>query len=237
MASVAQPVPDGSRWADFSASGRPAGWYTALAEAGYTGVILDLATPGIAADFPLARAAGLWVQAFQGYWTPAWASSADATTRAQEALDVAQHCGYPPGAVVWCDFEAFAGSASAAIEWLNRWSVAVMQAGYRPGVYLGVPQPLSSEQAYADLILRHYWRASSASAIAVAVRGYQQLQFEANVAVAGYVVDGDVAMPDHLGGRVWGWPPDAGTSLAAEVAAVAQRVQAIQAALRQAGSA
>jgi hypothetical protein len=196
-------------WVDFGSTGRPADWYQAL-QAGNTGslgpvvgVILDCMTGGWIADYQHARRAGLAVMLFQGYWPDAWTGGpAAATHRAARAVQQAQQAGYPAGATIWLDSEAWPSTmpVDAWAQWINTWSTAIRAAGYVDGIYVGAGQPagVTAQDLYQRLITQHYWR--SASAVPdVATRGYQIVQTRLDLAVAGYAVDLDTVHPDALG--------------------------------------
>lgn len=71
--------------------------------------------------------------------------------------------GLPSGTTVWLDLEgkaAYDTPAPALIAKINAWADAVKAAGYEPGLYVGSPQPLTSEELYALRVVR-YWNALS----------------------------------------------------------------------------
>ena len=230
------PAPIGSRWVDFGDAGRPLSWYQQCAAAGYYGAILDCITPGTDQDCANARQAGLAVMTFQGYWTPAFSDSNAAASRGQQAVQWAQAVGYPPGAVIWLDWEAVPTAGTAAIAWVNAWAQAVQAGGYTPGLYVGAPQPFDGQTLYTALVVQHYWRSCS-QVPDVAVRGYQLVQVSCSLTIAGHAVDVDVVTSDHLGGVPLCWLPDpAADATTQRLAALEKQVAAIQAALRQAGT-
>jgi len=208
MAVSVKPATPGL-WVDFGSTGRPADWYQAL-QAGSTGglgpvvgVILDCMTGGWPTDYQAALDAGLEVMLFQGYWPAAWAGGPGAAMqRATLAVHQAQQAGYPAGAILWLDSEAWPDTVTveAWAQWINAWSAAIRQAGYTDGIYVGAGQPagVTAQDLYQRLITQHYWR--SASAVPdVAKRGYQIVQTRLDLAVAGYAVDLDTVHPDALG--------------------------------------
>ncbi len=68
--------------------------------------------------------------------------------------------GLPPGTTVFLDLEglkAFKTDPAVLIEKINAWADAVAKAGFVPGLYVGVPQPLTSQELYA-LRVQRYWR-------------------------------------------------------------------------------
>jgi len=71
--------------------------------------------------------------------------------------------GLPLGTTVWLDLEgqaAFNTPVTELISKINVWANAVKFGGYEPGIYVGSPQPLTSEELYALHVVR-YWNALS----------------------------------------------------------------------------
>ena len=226
------------RWLDFAANDQPASWYGAVKASGIVGVVLDVMSPGWTAAYHNALAAGLAIMLFQGYYAPDWVNAADAAQRAEYAVSQAESVGYPKGAILWLDWEKVPTSVTAAdaVIWINRWTQMVQSLGYVAGLYVGVPQPLSPEALYFQLILAHYWRSCSGDAAAVFRRGYQMVQTACNQTVAGVTVDVDTVGPDALGGLPPAAVPvaaspssDPAASLADELAALTTRVGQLEA--------
>lgn len=235
-------APQGARIVD-TGSVLTAGQCAALAQAGVWGVVLDVATPGIAASIAAARANGLHVGVFQGYYAPAFLNAAAADQRAQWALAVLHGAGLvEPGLTVWLDWEAVPAQETpqAAVAWINAWAHEVQQAGLVPGLYVGADQPLSGADLYADLVVTRYWRACSASVPPVAQRGYCLVQTACDQVIAGVTVDEDQAQRDALGGEAT-WVPPVVTvetqtwATVSQVQALSARVVALESALRQTG--
>ena len=68
--------------------------------------------------------------------------------------------GIPAGASVFLDVEgltAFKADPAALIAKINAWADGVAAAGYVPCLYVGVPQPLTSDELWS-LRVRGYWR-------------------------------------------------------------------------------
>lgn len=68
--------------------------------------------------------------------------------------------GLPKGTTVFLDLEGMAAyktNPAELIAKVNAWADAVTSAGYVAGLYVGVPQPLTSEELYA-LRVQRYWR-------------------------------------------------------------------------------
>lgn len=69
----------------------------------------------------------------------------------------------PHGTTVWLDLEgqnAIDTPDPQLMAKIDAWAVAVENAGYEPGLYVGSPQPLSSEELWS-LKVRRYWNALS----------------------------------------------------------------------------
>jgi hypothetical protein len=61
---------------------------------------------------------------------------------------------------VWLDLEgmhAFKANPVELIAKINTWANAIASAGYMPGLYVGVPQPLTSDELW-NLRVSRYWR-------------------------------------------------------------------------------
>lgn len=189
---------------DCVSTGHPLAWYRGLKSQGFAVAVIDVASPGWERDYQYALQAGLIVLLDQGYYPPAFAAMAGAEQRAQELVQAAQSVGYLPHLTTWVDFEKYSGTDTAGIQWLNTWSQIVAGAGWMPGEYVGVPQPLSGAQQYTDLdhIVR-YWRGSQ-SAVPVATRGYCGEQVAWNTTIDGVLVDVTEWRTDALGGQAMG---------------------------------
>lgn len=254
--STVVTVPAGSRWFDHSVSGIPPSWYARRRAEGYYGCLLDLMTGGVAADVAAARQAGLAIMLYQGYWAADFAIGAKAVTRAQFAVQFAQQVGYPQGDVLWLDWESVPKGVTTdqAIQWINAWADTAAQAGYVPGLYPGLPQPLTPDQLYWQLKVQHYWRSCSADAPAVSVRGYQLIQTACSQLVDGVEIDLDVVQADALGGLPLAWAPHPAAvtpstttpvpsdlegrvaDLEHQVVALSQALQQVKAGLKQAAN-
>lgn len=74
-----------------------------------------------------------------------------------------QALGLPKGCTVWLDLEgknAFAMDPKVLIAKINAWADAMIVAGYEPGLYVGSPQPLTSDELQHLHVVR-YWNALS----------------------------------------------------------------------------
>jgi hypothetical protein len=79
------------------------------------------------------------------------------------SVNEAQALGLPAGTTVWLDLEglaAFKAQPQELAAKINAWAATVQAAGYEPGLYVGSPQPFTSQELYALGVVR-YWRAPS----------------------------------------------------------------------------
>lgn len=182
----------------------------ALAAQGYACAIryISRVTPQNPGDLSAGEAqtilaAGMALMAVQHcpptYWTP---SAELGTTYGSAAAENAAAVGYPTGASLWLDLENMRPGCGAAaiIAYANAWCRAVRAMGYLDGVYYSADCPLTPQQLYLDLIATRYWRALSADAPTVAVRGVCIQQFLQAGQVAGIDIDRDVVLADAFGG-------------------------------------
>lgn len=149
--AVAKPCPVGARIVDslpFSQGGNAA-QAAALKAAGVDGVALYLgaASPALAAA---CLAAGLLVfgVTFGGRYDGA------AAVASMHAL------GMPAGTACFLDVEGDPSLALAPADLIGKidaWADAVAAAGFVPCLYVGVPQPLTSDELYR-LRVQRYWR-------------------------------------------------------------------------------
>ena len=68
--------------------------------------------------------------------------------------------GIPPGASVWLDMEglkAFKTNPAKLIGMIDAWAAAILAAGWMPCLYVGVPQPLTSDELW-KLKVQRYWK-------------------------------------------------------------------------------
>ena len=86
---------------------------------------------------------------------------------------MAQAVKYPKGAQIFLNVEDTYGNTSASklLTWINGWSAKVRAAGYVAGLYIGVPQALSTAQVKSDQWCRLLARSASSSA-PQAARGF-----------------------------------------------------------------
>lgn len=138
-------------------------------------------------------------------WTP---SAARGQAYGAAAVANLISVGASPGVCVWRDWEGVLNGSSVAdcIADINSWNKEVVGGGYRPGIYIGFNEILSSSDLYWRLTCAHYWKGASVVP-AISVRGYQIIQSLAPSPVPGYDWDRDVVLKDALGGSpIWDLP-------------------------------
>ncbi len=120
--------------------------------------------------------------------------------------------GIPRGATVFLDMEgmaAFKADPAQLIAKVNAWADAIAAAGFVPGLYVGVPQPLSSDELYALRVSR-YWRGQGSvrdrrNALAEPTGcGWCMTQMFPSVQRGGVLVDCNIIGQDYKG-RVPAW--------------------------------
>jgi hypothetical protein len=130
----------------------------------------------------------------------------DAAVRACRVL------GYPAGGTVWLDVEgksAFDTPAGELIAKINAWANAVGGAGYMPGLYVGVPQPLTSAELW-QLRVQRYWRGQGSvrdrnnMLAEPAGCGWCMTQMFPSMPWGGVLVDANIVGQDYKG-RVPSW--------------------------------
>lgn len=68
--------------------------------------------------------------------------------------------GIPSGATVFLDLEGLKAFKSDPVQLaakIDAWAMAILAAGYIPGLYVGVPQPFTSQELWS-LKVQRYWR-------------------------------------------------------------------------------
>lgn len=194
---VAKPCPVGSRGVDslpFSQGGTEAQAH-ALKASGIDFVALYLGVAG-KAQADAALAAGLMVF---GVTT---ANKWDGNRAALQAKAL----GLPPGTSLFLDVEgqdAYTMDPKDLIAKINAWADLVALAGYLPGIYVGSPQPLTSDELTRLHVVR-YWRAPARvcdrhGALAEPVPGWCMYQMWPSVHWAGVFVDVDIVGQDFKG--------------------------------------
>ena len=110
-----------------------------------------------------------------------------------EAAAALRTLGIPPGVTAWLDVEGVTLSTDATIAAVDTWALAIIQAGYQPGIYVGASSGLTGAELY-DLSVVRYWR--SASLVPEPSCGYCLTQ-GLTTTIAGVQVDVDYVLPDH----------------------------------------
>ncbi len=133
-------------------------------------------------------------------------------TLAQEYVDGAgdelfqlQALGIPKGATVFVDMEG-AGAMSApdvCIAQLTAWAAAITAHGYAAGLYVGVPQALTSDELWKLPNITRYWRGQGSirdrfNKLAEPTGcGWCMTQMWKSQTVAGYLVDHNMVGQDY----------------------------------------
>ena len=155
-------------------------------------------------------AAGLAVMLVQHVENDPWIpSSAKGTLYGTNAAACAVACGIPLGVTVWLDLEGVDPHvpAGVVIAYCNTWFANVADAGYTPGLYVGVGTRLSASQLYHALTVKAFWSAYNLNSDQVpAVRGVQMRQhavkpeeIPVGVDIDGQMMDTDTIMADAKG--------------------------------------
>ena len=201
---------------------------TNLAEVGARGVdSLEFSQSGTAAQATSLKASGIdFVVGYLGVVNPTrlgYVLSADLafvpTTLAATVFDgdrSVSQCkalGLPAGMTVWLDLEGNTickMSTPELIGKINGWASAIKTAGYEPGLYVGAPQPLTSEELYKLAVVR-YWHSLSREAdrfgkLAEPSCGWCMWQMNPSLKWrnTGLLVDVDIIGKDFLG-RLPSW--------------------------------
>lgn len=118
----------------------------------------------------------------------------------------------PAGCSVWLDVEgqkAFATPPAELIAKIDTWATAIQAAGYMPCLYVGVPQPLTSDELW-NLKVQRYWRGQGSvrdrtNALAEPTKcGWCMTQMYPSITVGGVLVDANIIGQDYKG-RVPAW--------------------------------
>jgi len=131
-----------------------------------------------------------------GGWRPgAYSGSTDAAWAAKAA----KLAGFPEGGHIFQDLEDIAPDVAAiqVVTYCLAWGAAMLDAGYRAGLYVGFDVPLTAGDLYALPSHDCYWSAPGPRS--VARRGFAIKQ-GASVTIGGVNYDLDVVSPDLLGG-------------------------------------
>jgi hypothetical protein len=137
-------------------------------------------------------------------WGPMRGDALTAQTghmRGRTMASWARWMGVAEGVHLWCDWEGARAVAAGVLygrEYLEAWAMAVTVEGYRAGLYVSLPQPLSGEQLYGLRGYTSYWGAAQSSLAVPLPRGYAIRQ-SLPTTIAGVLCDPDVLSPDGLG--------------------------------------
>ena len=171
-AGVLSNVAKGLRGFDSAGAETPA-QINCLSAAGYSFDIIDAVGTAWRGEYNAAAAAGMKVLLFQGYDTSTWADPTNGTRRGTIIASNAVAASYPAKAQIFLNLEDNSQpgtSVSEMQQWIANWAKAVRQQGYTPGIYVGVPQLLSTAELdrISDVV---FWHGASRSAPSVG-RGY-----------------------------------------------------------------
>ena len=150
------------------------------------GELADICGAGLALGLVQHPRAGLWLPANHS-------GGDDGSAAAEHALSV----GYPQGAHLFLDLESIGGTAYETTVFAVGWQRAVIEAGYRAGLYVGFAVPLHPDDLYDLPGFDCYW--SDDGNRTVGTRGTAILQ-GTEVAFASVKFDIDTVRADHLGG-------------------------------------
>lgn len=120
----------------------------------------------------------------------------------------ARSIGVPQGISLWCDLEGvqLETPADDVISYCNNWHREVLEAGYRPGLYVGWHPGLDAVQLYRKLRFDAYWSAYNLGRDNYPIRrGVQMRQFPyppagSRVPGVSFQYDVNVIHADALGG-------------------------------------
>ena len=124
----------------------------------------------------------------------------------QRSAEQANQLGLPAGCALFLDLEgrpAYDTPAASLIAAINAWADAVAAVGYVPGIYVGSPQPLTTDELTRLHVVR-YWRAPARvvdrhGALAEPAPGWCMVQAWPSVTRGGVFVDVDFAYQDFKG--------------------------------------
>ncbi len=79
----------------------------------------------------------------------------------KDELEYLKRLGVAKGTTVWLDMEgpkAFKSDPTMLIASINAWASAVVMEGYIAGLYVGAPQPLTSDELWGLAKVTRYWK-------------------------------------------------------------------------------
>lgn len=176
---------------------------------------LSLTTPESAGDLSESevstiRTAGLALMAVQHVDSPGWVPSATlGTQHGNAAAANAASITLPQGLTIWLDLEGVADGTPSdqVIDYCNSWFEVVVQAGYRPGVYVGAECGLTSSELGTALTCSFFWESGS-SVPAVDGVGYCMVQqIDSAYVLDGVSYDRDTVQADEQGATPYWYAP------------------------------
>jgi hypothetical protein len=113
---------------------------------------------------------------------------------------------------VWLDFEGVSAweygkkDAAGLISQIETWAAAINAAGYRAGLYCGVPHPLTSEELWKLRGITRYWKGMGrhvdryGNLSEPSKRGWCMTQFSPSFVAGHHLVDANMVGADYRGG-------------------------------------
>jgi len=170
-----------------------------LSASGFSFDVIDALGAGWDTEYRTAAGLGMSIVLFQGFYQPFWSDPAQGTARGQLMVTNAKSVGYPRGAQVFLNLENNLSDGTSPttragmISWVKNWASEVRSAGFVPGVYVGVPQLLTTadlENAVGSDGV--FWRSASSSAPQTN-RGYVMRQPTISMPACGTTIDVDIS--------------------------------------------
>ncbi len=124
------------------------------------------------------------------------------------SVSQAQAIGFPKGSTLFLDVEgltAFHTNPPDLIAKIQTWASAVVAAGYKAGIYVGSPQPLTSDELWKLAGITAYWRGQGSmrdrsNNLAEPTKcGWCVTQAFPSQTIAGTLVDANMVGQDYLG--------------------------------------
>lgn len=131
---------------------------------------------------------------------------------AEDEVRQLEALGVEKGVTVYVDMEglkAFHSDPKTMITKLETWAVGISAAGYQPGIYVGVPQPLTSDELYHLKGIVRYWRGMGSTrdrnnGLVEPACGWGIWQAAPSVRRGGVLVDANMVTGDYKG-RLPAW--------------------------------
>ncbi len=124
------------------------------------------------------------------------------------AVKQAQAIGFPKGSTLFVDVEGLPAFNSDPIELAKKieaFGAAVVAAGYKAGMYVGVPQPFTSDELWKLSNITIYWKGQGSlrdrkNQLAEPTKcGFSVLQAYPSQPMAGSLIDANMVQHDFLG--------------------------------------